>query len=187
MEGVLNKFASAFGAYNPIFQYLSHPAADAFGLKSLGPHFGVFVYSFVLFNLANAVLVPGLSRLLFNRVYGALDGKARNRWYVKSESGHVSFPETDKYPPECCRCPATTPHTIQELPWSIAAPRINRDPSGRQVPRFPRLICGSRVWLGRKSWRSACRCGCVLPLGYHRHDRAFRGFRVCGSRFVTFS
>ena len=105
MEGVLDKLASAFEAYNPIFQDLSRPIADVFGLENLGPHFGVFVCSFVLFNLANIVLVPGLSRLFFDRVYGALDDKAKNKWYVTlslrfwkaSEDECISFPQTDQY------------------------------------------------------------------------------------------
>ena len=104
MESVLDKLASASEAYNPIFQDLSRPIADVLGLENLGPHFDVFVYSFVLFNLASIVLVPGLSRLFFKRVYGALDGKARNKWYVSLppspealESECVSSPQTDQY------------------------------------------------------------------------------------------
>jgi len=82
MAELLDKFASAYEAYNPLFHDLSHPVADVFGLKNLGPHFDTFVYSFILFNFANIVLVPGLSTLLFNRIYGALDAKVRNKWYA---------------------------------------------------------------------------------------------------------
>ena len=84
MAGLLDKFAFAYEAYNPRFHDLSRPVADAFGLKNLGPHFDVFVCSFILFNFANIVLVPGLSTLFFNRIYGALDARARNKWYVTS-------------------------------------------------------------------------------------------------------
>jgi len=80
MTGLSDKFTSVLEAYNPTFQNLSRPVAGVFGLKNLGPHFDVFVYSFVLFNFANIVLVPGFSRLFFDRVYGALDVKARNKW-----------------------------------------------------------------------------------------------------------
>ena len=69
-------------AYNPLIHDLSLPIADALGLKNLGPHFDTFVYSFVLFTLSSTVFVPGFSRLFFNRIYGALDAKARNKWYV---------------------------------------------------------------------------------------------------------
>ena len=82
MTGLLHEFASAFEAYNQIFHTLSGPVADVFGLKNLGPHFDVFVYSFVLFNFASIALVPGLSRLFFGRIYGALDVNVRNKWYV---------------------------------------------------------------------------------------------------------
>jgi len=82
MAGLLDKFASAFEAYNHLFHDLSRPVADVFGLRNLGPHFDVFVYSFMLFNFANIVLVPGLSMLFFNRTYGSLDAKVRNKWYV---------------------------------------------------------------------------------------------------------
>jgi len=65
--------------------------SDAFGLKNLGPHFDVFIYSFILFNLANIVLVPGLSRLFFNRIYKTLDAKTRNKWNCRGVSSiHVS-------------------------------------------------------------------------------------------------
>ena len=82
MADLLEKFTSAFEAYNPIFQDLSRPVAGIFGLENLGPHFDVFVCSFVFFNLANIVLVPGFSMLLFNRTYGVLDAKTRNKWCV---------------------------------------------------------------------------------------------------------
>jgi len=80
MTSLLEKFASVLEAYNRTFHNLSRPVADVFGLKNLGPHFDILVYSFVLFNVANIVLVPGFSRLFFNRIYGALDVKARNKW-----------------------------------------------------------------------------------------------------------
>ena len=82
MAGLLENLTSTFEAYNPIFQDISRPVADVLGLKNLGPHFDVFVYSFILFNVANIVLVPGLSRLFFNRIYGALDAKTKSKWYV---------------------------------------------------------------------------------------------------------
>lgn len=82
MASPLAKLTSTFEAYNSIFHDLSRPVARVFGLKNLGPHFDVFVYSFILFNFVNIVLVPGLSRLFFNRIYGALDARARNKWYV---------------------------------------------------------------------------------------------------------
>ena len=82
MAGLLDKFASAYEAYNPLSHDLSRPVAEVFGLKNLGPHFDIFVYSFILFNVANIVLVPGLSALFFNRIYGALDAKVRNKWYA---------------------------------------------------------------------------------------------------------
>jgi len=84
MAGLLDKFASAYEAYNHFFHDLSRPVADVFGLKNLGPHFDTFVYSFILFNFASTVLVPGLSTLFFNRIYGALDAKVRNKWYAIS-------------------------------------------------------------------------------------------------------
>ena len=80
MAGLSDKFTSVLEVYNPAFHDLSRPVAHVFGLKNLGPHFDIFVYSFVLFNFANIVLVPGLSRLFFSRFYGALDAKARNKW-----------------------------------------------------------------------------------------------------------
>lgn len=154
MESVLDKLASASEAYNPIFQDLSRPIADVLGLENLGPHFDVFVYSFVLFNLASIVLVPGLSRLFFKRVYGALDGKARNKWYV-TLSLHFrkhwranAFRLRKLINTECCRYSATTPHAAQELPWRINDSRIDRGPLGHPVPRLSRLVCGSRVRLG---------------------------------------
>lgn len=76
----LNKSTSVFDTCNYVFQEISRPVADVLGLKSLGPHFNVIVYSFVLFNLASIVFVPGFSRLFFNRIYGGLDAKARNKW-----------------------------------------------------------------------------------------------------------
>jgi len=82
MADLLDKLTSAFELYNPIFHDLSRPVADVFGLENLGPHFDVLVYSFVLFNFANIVLVPGLSSLFFNQIYGCLDMRARNKWYV---------------------------------------------------------------------------------------------------------
>jgi hypothetical protein len=111
MAGLLDKLTSTFEAYNPIFQDLSRPVANVFGIKNLGPHFDVFAYSFILFNLANIVLVPGFSRLFFNRIYGALDAKVRNKWYVTfpfppphrirklSERAHVSVSRGYTYPP----------------------------------------------------------------------------------------
>lgn len=72
MAGLLDKFTFTFEAYNPIFQDLSRLVADIFGLKNLGPHFDVFVGSFVPFDLTDIVLVSGLSGLVFNRIYGAL-------------------------------------------------------------------------------------------------------------------
>jgi len=82
MTSLLNNFMSSHEAYNSIFHRLSRPVADAFGLKNLGPHFDVVVYSFILFNLAYTVFVPAFSRLFFNRIYGALDGRSRNKWCV---------------------------------------------------------------------------------------------------------
>jgi len=91
MAALLDKFNSAYEAYNPLFHELSRPVADVFGLKNLGPHFDVFVYSFILFNFANLVLVPGLSTLFFGRVYGSLDVRARNKWNCRGVSLiHVS-------------------------------------------------------------------------------------------------
>jgi hypothetical protein len=69
-----------FAASRPIFGELSRPLAGVLGLENLGQHFSAFVYSFVLFNLANNVFVPGFSRLFFNRIYGSLDAKTRNKW-----------------------------------------------------------------------------------------------------------
>lgn len=100
MAGLLDNFTSTIEVYNPVFQDLSRPVANVFGLKNLGPHFDVFIYFFIFFNLANTVLVPGLSKLFFNRIYGALDAKSRNKWYVTlpfhwirelSERTHVSI------------------------------------------------------------------------------------------------
>jgi len=92
MAGLLDNFTSPLEAYSPIFHGLSRPVAEAFGLKNLGPHFDVLVYSFVLFNFANIILVPGLSRLFFNRIYGALNPKARNKWNCRAVSLiHVSI------------------------------------------------------------------------------------------------
>jgi len=92
MADILGKFTSAFKAYNPIFHDLSHSVANVFGLKNLGPHFDAFVYSFVFFNFASIVLVPGLSRLFFNRTYGSLDARARNKWHCRGVSLiHVSI------------------------------------------------------------------------------------------------
>ena len=88
MAGLLEIFTPTLEAYNPIFQDLSRPVANVFGLKNLGSHFDVFVYSFILFNLTNIVLVPGLSRLFFNRIYGALDAKTKNKWYVTFPLDH---------------------------------------------------------------------------------------------------
>jgi len=92
MAGLLDKFMSAFEAYNPILHDLSRPVADVFGLKNLGPHFDVFVYSFVLFNFANIVFVPVLSKIFFNRVYGGLDSRTRSKWNCRGVSLiHVSI------------------------------------------------------------------------------------------------
>ena len=82
MAGLLDIVTSAYEAYNPFFHDLSRPVADVFGLKNLGQHFDIFVCSFILFNFASIVLVPGLSMLFFGRIYGALDPKVRNKWYV---------------------------------------------------------------------------------------------------------
>ena len=82
MSGLLDKLTSMCEAYNTLFHHLSRPVADAFGLKHLGPHFGVLVLSFIFFNLASTVLVPRLSRLFFNRIYGALDARSKNKWCV---------------------------------------------------------------------------------------------------------
>ncbi|KAF9651524.1 hypothetical protein BDM02DRAFT_3110650 [Thelephora ganbajun] len=92
MAGLLDESTSAFGVYKSVFHDLSRPVADVLGLKNLGPHFDVFVYSFILFNFANIVLVPSLSRLFFGRVYGALDVKTRNKWNCRGVSLiHVSI------------------------------------------------------------------------------------------------
>lgn len=80
MADIVDNFTTVFGAYNNIFQDVSRPVANVLGLKSLGPHFDVFVYSFVLFNLASIVFVPGFSRLVFDRIYSGLDARARNKW-----------------------------------------------------------------------------------------------------------
>ena len=168
MAGLLGKFASAYEAYNPIFHDLSRPVADVFGLKNLGPHFDTFVYSFILFNFANIVLVPGFSTLFFNRIYGTLDAKVRNKWYAISPQslsrvgppfsrvpelvgtinssiawGHllcvwVTFRETDPYPPSI----------TQELPWRVIDTCIACDSLGRPMPRFFRTVCRSGIWLG---------------------------------------
>ena len=82
MASLLGDLTSALEVYNHVFYDLSRPVADVFGLKNLGAHFHVFVYSFIFFNFANIVFVPGLSRLFFNRTYGALDARTRNKWYV---------------------------------------------------------------------------------------------------------
>lgn len=86
MTDLLDNLTSTFGTYNPIFQDLSRPVTHVFALKNLGPHFDLLVYSFILFNLANIVLVPGLSRLFFNHIYRTLDARARNKWYVSFPS-----------------------------------------------------------------------------------------------------
>ena len=82
MAGLLDKFAAAFEQYNAGFRDFSRPVADALGLESLVSHFDVFVYSFLLFNFANILLVPGLSRLFFGRIYGALNTRIRQKWYA---------------------------------------------------------------------------------------------------------
>ena len=69
-----------FVANGPTFRVLSRPLADVLGLEHLGHHFNVFVYAFVLFNLANIAFVPGFSSLFFNRIYRSLDAKTRNKW-----------------------------------------------------------------------------------------------------------
>ncbi|KAF9792113.1 DUF887-domain-containing protein [Thelephora terrestris] len=92
MAHLLDKFTSAFEACDYLFREISRPVAGVFGLENLGPHFDVMVYSFVLFNLARTVFVPGLSRLFFNRIYGDLDRKTRNKWNCRGVSLiHVAF------------------------------------------------------------------------------------------------
>lgn len=92
MADLLTKLRSELGAYNPLFQPLSRPVADILGLKNLGPHFDVFVCSFLFFNLTNVLFVPGLSRLFFNRIYGELGTKARDKWNCRGVSMvHVSI------------------------------------------------------------------------------------------------
>lgn len=157
-----------FETYNSIFHNLSRPVADVFGLKNLGPHFDVLVYSFILFNFANIVLVPGLSRLFFGRIYGALDVKARNKWYVSSlpdPSPASSSPSPGLGNQLSMRaCPFSVDplpmfgirsgklisirHVTQELPCHIVNPRINRDSLGHPVPWFSYLVCGSGIRLG---------------------------------------
>jgi hypothetical protein len=150
-----------FEAYNSIFHNLSRPVADVFGLKNLGPHFDVLVYSFILFNFANIVLVPGLSRLFFGRIYGALDVKARNKWYVTSLpdpslglgnqlSRRASPFSVDPLPMSGFHSGKLTSirHVTQELSCHIVNPRIGCDPLGHPMPRFPYLVCGSSIRLG---------------------------------------
>ena len=80
MAGLLDQFMSARETCIPVFHNLSRPVADAFGPKNLGPHFDVLVYSFILFNLANIVFVPGVSWMLFARTYRALNARVRSKW-----------------------------------------------------------------------------------------------------------
>lgn len=151
MTGLLDGFVSVFEACNTIFHDLSRPVEDVFGLKNLGRHFDVFVYSFALFNFANIVLVPGFSRLFFDQAYGALDVRARNKWYVtffpnplprrdnisRKRIAHVWvwFCEADLY----------SPNITQELPWRVIGPRIDCDSLGHPMPRFSCLICRSGI------------------------------------------
>jgi hypothetical protein len=90
MAGIVDNFTTVLGAYNHNFQDISRPVANMLGLKNLGPHFDAFVYSFVLFNLASIVFVPGFSRLFFDRIYSSLDARARNKWNCRGVSSiHV--------------------------------------------------------------------------------------------------